>query len=105
MWSPFTWLVVPPRGMIALSQILVVYVNRVDNSVNIKTRYHAPCNSPLRGHCHGTNPLFLRTRARCSGVDIPDALLAVAPRCRCPSPADCALQAPTTPAIQCTQTV
>jgi hypothetical protein len=72
----------------AMTQVRVVYVNRADNSVNLKTRYNAPCNYHLRGHCHGTNPLFLRTRARCSGVCVPDALLAVAPRCRCPSPAD-----------------
>src|SRR5438093_9309879 len=27
-----------------------------------------PLHHHLRGHRHGTNPLFLRTRARCSGV-------------------------------------
>src|SRR5215510_7890903 len=43
---------------------------------------------PLRGHCHGTNPLFLPARARCTGVVLPHALLAVAQRLCCPSPAE-----------------
>ena len=64
-----------------------------------------PLHYHLRGHRHGTNPLFLRTRARCSGVDIPHALLAVAERLRCPSPADRTIQATPTQAIQSTQTV
>src|SRR6266851_2486109 len=48
----------------------------------------SPFHHHLRGHCHGTNPLFLPTRARGAGVRLPDALLAVAPRRRFPSPAD-----------------
>jgi len=59
----------------------------------------------LRGHCHGTNPLFLPARARCTGVVLPDALLAVAQRLRCPSPADRAIQAIPTPTLQHAQTV
>ena len=59
----------------------------------------------LRGHCHGTNPLFLPARARCTGVVLPHALLAVAPRRRCPSPADCAIQATPTPPLSRPQTV
>src|SRR4029453_9543265 len=57
------------------------------------------------GHCHGTTSLFLRTRAHCSAVGIPHALLAVAERPRCRSPADCTVQATPTQATQSTQTV
>jgi len=64
-----------------------------------------PLNHRLWGHRHGTNPLFLRTRAHCSGVGIPHALLAVAERLRCPSPADRTVQATSTQATQSTQTV
>src|SRR5712691_9695105 len=64
-----------------------------------------PLNYHLRGHRPGINPLFLRTRARCSGVGIPHALLAVAERLRCPSPADRTIQATPTQAIQATQSV
>ena len=59
----------------------------------------------LRGHCHGTNPLFLPARARCTGVVLPHALLAVAQRRRCPSPADRAIQATPTPPFSRPQTV
>ena len=83
----------------------VVYVNVADNSINTKTRYNAPLHYHLRGHRHGTNPLFLRTRARCSGVDIPHALVAVAERLPCPSPADRTIQATPTQAMQSPQTV
>jgi len=64
----------------------------------------SPFHHPLGGHCHGTNPLFLPARARCSDICLPAALRAVAHRRCCPSPADRALQAPTTQAIQGTQT-
>src|SRR5215475_13857485 len=53
----------------------------------------------LRGHCHGTNPLFLPARTRCTGVVLPHALLAVVQRRRCPSPADRAIQATPTPPL------
>ena len=46
----------------------------------------SPFHHPLRGHGYDTNPLFLPPRARCSGVRLPDALLAVAQRPRRPSP-------------------
>jgi hypothetical protein len=59
----------------------------------------------LRGHCHGTDPLVLPTRARGSGVRLPDALLAMAQRRRCLSPADRTIQGTTTQALQCTQTL
>ena len=50
-----------------------------DNSSQHKNPLQCPPYTiHLRGHRHGTNPLFLRTRARCSGVGIPHALLAVA---------------------------
>src|SRR4030095_3355993 len=55
---------------------------------------------PLGGHCHGTNPLFLPARARCSDICLPAALLAVAHRRCCPSPADRALPAPTPQPLQ-----
>jgi putative transposase len=53
----------------------------------------SPLHHPLRGHCHGTNPLLLPTRSRGAGVRLPDALLAVAQRRRFPSPAARANQA------------
>jgi hypothetical protein len=67
---------------------LVVYVNLADNSSNRKTATMPLLNHHLGGHRHGTNPLFPRTRARCSGAGIPHALLAVAERLCCPSPAE-----------------
>jgi hypothetical protein len=57
------------------------------------------------GHCHGTDSLFLRTRAHCSAVGIPHALLAVAERLRCPSPAAHTVQTTPTPATHSTQTL
>jgi hypothetical protein len=62
-----------------------------------------PLNHHLRGHRHGTNPLFLRTRARCSGVGIPHAQLPVAARLRRPMPADPSTYVITPPALQRTQ--
>ena len=53
----------------------------------------------MRGHCHGTNPLFLSAQTRCTGMVLPDALLAVAQRLRRPSPADRAIQATPTPTL------
>jgi hypothetical protein len=60
---------------------------------------------PLWGHCHGTNSLFLPPWACRSGVCLPHTLLAGAPSCRCPSPADRATQATSTHALQGTPTV
>src|SRR5881409_1233769 len=48
----------------------------------------SPLHHHLRGHCHGTNPLFLPTRSRGAGVCLPDALLTMAQRRPFPSPAD-----------------
>src|SRR5215472_9643018 len=53
----------------------------------------------LRGHCHGTNPLFLPARARCTGVVLPHALWAVVQRRRCPSPTDRAIPATPPPPL------
>jgi len=65
----------------------------------------SPLHHPLRGHCHGTNPLCLPTQSRGAGVRLPDALLAVAQRRRFPSPADRANHAIPTQALQGTQAV
>src|SRR6266446_5680357 len=65
----------------------------------------SPLHHHLRGHCHGTNPLFLPTRSRSAGVRLPDALLAVAQESRFPSPADRANHAIPTQALQGTQTI
>jgi hypothetical protein len=65
----------------------------------------SPFHHHLRGHCHGTNSLFLPTRSRGAGVRLPDALLAVAQRRRFPSPADRANHAIPTQALHGAQTV
>src|SRR5262249_39718040 len=65
----------------------------------------SPLHHHLRGHCTGPNPLFLPPRARGVGVRLPDALRAVAQRCRFPPPADRANQAIPTQTLQGTQTV
>jgi hypothetical protein len=48
----------------------------------------SPFHQHARGHCHGTNPLFLPTRSRGAGVHLPEALLALAQRRHFPSAAD-----------------
>src|SRR5215471_12709500 len=65
----------------------------------------SPLHHHLRGHCHGINPLCLPTRSRGAGVRLPDALRAVAQRCRFPSPAERANHAIPTPTLQRTHTI
>src|SRR5262252_6082203 len=65
----------------------------------------SPLHHPLRGHCHGTASRVLPTRSRGAGVRLPDALRAVAQRCRFPSPAARANHALPTQALPGTPTV
>src|SRR5262249_17538130 len=58
-----------------------------------------------RGHCHGTNPLFLRTRSRGAGVRLPAALRALAQRRRFPSAANRANHTIPTQTLHGAQTV
>src|SRR3989442_9572284 len=68
-------------------RIKLLYILQEVGSI-CKTRNHLLISPSSAGACHGTNPLFLPARARCTGVVLPHALLAVAQRLRCPSPVD-----------------
>jgi uncharacterized protein involved in response to NO len=80
----FVELVLLPVAFAFSLRLLPLYLRRSCTStlrINRATQKPAtmpPLNHHLWGHRHGTNPLFLRTRARCSGVGIPHALLLVA---------------------------
>ena len=65
----------------------------------------SPLHHHPRGHCHGTNPLFLPTRSRGAGVRLPPALLAMAQRRRFPSAADRANHTIPTQTLHGAQTV